>query len=157
MAKITVEDLIRMVRKELGPSTRLGDVDDGLAGVADEADWEMLCRLAELWRVHNPKLRGDGVSHRRLLGLPVRIVKRAFRILFQPFINEILDRQTVFNQNMVRLADLQRDVLLSMRRRTETDREELEGRLERLEKELSPPPAEATGDPGSSARRGVGN
>lgn len=136
MAKITVQDLVRMVEEELEPSLRIGGSPVSGEGAEDERDWEMLCRLGELWRVHNPKLRGDRVSHRRFLGLPVRAVKRVFRVLFQPFINEILDRQTVFNQNMVGLADLQRDTLLLLRRKAEGEREELEARIERLEKAL---------------------
>ena len=72
------------------------------------AEWERLERLRVLWEVHNPKVKGGLRSHRRILGFPVRVAKSLFRFFFQPFINEVLDRQTTFDENAVALLEKMR-------------------------------------------------
>lgn len=52
-------------------------------------------------------------SHRPLVGPTLVLAKRAFRLLFQPFINEVLRRQVEFNEaildSLARLYEQQRE------------------------------------------------
>lgn len=119
MKKPAIQDLVRMVERDLDPRRPSEPPPGEEADRSDAADYEMLEHLRELWRLQNPKGPGARRSHRRFLGLPVRVAKRGFRVLFQPFINETLERQTAFNEEAVPLLEKMRSALLDRRRRTE--------------------------------------
>lgn len=74
-------------------------------------------------------------SHRPLVGPALVLAKRAFRLTFQPFINEMMRRQVEFNEAILEsLATLYEHQQESARTQA-LWRQELERRLARLEKE----------------------
>jgi hypothetical protein len=74
-------------------------------------------------------------SHRPVVGPVLVVAKRAFRLAFQPFINEALRRQVEFNEAILEsLATLYEHQQESARTQA-LWRQELERRLARLEKE----------------------
>ncbi len=77
-------------------------------------------------------------SHRPVIGPPLVLAKRAFRLAFQPFINEIMRRQVEFNEAILEsLAQ----VYEQMRENARTQaawRKEMEARLARMEKKDAP-------------------
>ena len=126
MSRLSIEDVIRVVRRELSvPAAppRAPEMDDGDAG-GESADSAALRHLDALWRLRNCKERGEGRSHRRVLGTPVRVAKRAFRLLFQPFINETLDRQARFNDHAVGALEEMRRSALELSSRLDDERRE---------------------------------
>ncbi len=74
-------------------------------------------------------------SHRPVVGPVLVLAKRAFRLTFQPFINEIMRRQVEFNEAILEsLATLYEHQQESARTQA-LWRQELERRLARLEAE----------------------
>ncbi len=74
-------------------------------------------------------------SHRPVVGPVLVLAKRAFRLAFQPFINEVLRRQVEFNEAILdSLATLYEHQRVQARTQA-LWREEVEERLARLEKE----------------------
>lgn len=74
-------------------------------------------------------------SHRPVVGPVLVLAKRAFRLTFQPFINEIMRRQVEFNEAILEsLATLYEHQRESARTQA-LWRQELERRLARLEAE----------------------
>lgn len=105
MSRLGIEDVIRVVRQEIGapPGPTRTQETATIADAFDDA--ELLRHIDGLWKLRDCKQRSEGRSHRRILGTPVRAAKRAFRLLFQPFINEALDGQARFNDDVVASAE----------------------------------------------------
>lgn len=76
-------------------------------------------------------------SHRAGYGQLIVSAKRVFRGAFQPFINEVLRKQTGFNEVLVRGLDLLSRDIRSLERAMVSTRHGLDGRVRRLEEELA--------------------
>jgi hypothetical protein len=84
-------------------------------------------------------------SHRPVVGPVLVLAKRAFRLAFQPFINEMLRRQVEFNEAILEsLATLYEHQRESARTQA-LWRQELERRLARLEAERGAADEKPTG------------
>jgi hypothetical protein len=75
-------------------------------------------------------------SERPLLGPPLVLAKRSFRAVFQPFINEVLRKQVLFNQAILDAAAQIYEHLQQHVRTQALWRQELDERLTRIEQEL---------------------
>jgi hypothetical protein len=72
-------------------------------------------------------------SHRPLLGPPLVLAKRAFRLAFQPFINEVLRRQVEFNEAILESLALVYEQMRENARTQAAWRKDVEERLQRME------------------------
>jgi hypothetical protein len=96
------------------------------------ADWPAYLRAAR----EKVDARHSSVvaSHRPVIGWAVVLVKRAIGLALQPLINEVLRKQVEFNQAIL-AAVVQIDDSLQQHLRNQSRwNEEIEARLERLEK-----------------------
>ncbi|MFZ5469920.1 MAG: hypothetical protein ACOZIN_10835 [Myxococcota bacterium] len=84
-------------------------------------------------------------THRGLIGLPLVAAKRAFRAVFQPFINEVLRKQVEFNEAMVAAALQLYESQQQGARDQALWRDELSRRVSELEERLRKPPVERKG------------
>jgi hypothetical protein len=92
-------------------------------------------------------------SHRPVVGPVLVLAKRAFRLTFQPFINEIMRRQVEFNEAILEsLATLYEHQQESARTQA-LWRQELERRLARLEAERGTADVEPSADKPRAARK----
>ena len=79
-------------------------------------------------------------SHRGgLTGTALVLAKRAFRLTFQPFINEVLRKQVEFNESILDALATMHDVQREQARAQAAWRKELERRLAQLEASGTPP------------------
>ncbi|AKQ65370.1 hypothetical protein A176_002282 [Myxococcus hansupus] len=79
-------------------------------------------------------------SHRGgLTGTALVLAKRAFRLTFQPFINEVLRKQVEFNESILDALATMHDVQREQARTQAAWRKELERRLAQLEAPGAPP------------------
>ncbi|MBZ4332862.1 hypothetical protein NR800_12575 [Corallococcus interemptor] len=96
-------------------------------------------------------------SHRPLVGPALVMAKRAFRLAFQPFINEALRRQVEFNEAILDALALIHEHQRVQARTQSLWRQEVERQLEQLLSRLPPPPQEPPKEPprrAPSRRRG---
>ena len=99
-------------------------------------------------------------SHRPVVGPALVMAKRAFRLAFQPFINEALRRQVEFNEAILDALALIHEHQRVQARTQALWRQEVEKRLEQLapREPLTPPtvapPVEPTQAPGEAAPTG---
>jgi hypothetical protein len=109
------------------------------------AEWPALLRGPYVKR--DTRYAPPPTSHRPLVGPALVLAKRAFRLAFQPFINEILRRQVEFNEalldSLARLYEQQREEV----RLYTAWRREMAARLERLEAQARAPQQAGGQDP----------
>ncbi|RKG87874.1 hypothetical protein [Corallococcus terminator] len=100
-------------------------------------------------------------SHRPVVGPALVMAKRAFRLAFQPFINEALRRQVEFNEAILDALALIHEHQRVHARTQTLWRQEVEKRLEQLDAQMPPktpeaePPTKPSGeDTGAEPARG---
>ncbi|AFE06044.1 hypothetical protein COCOR_04817 [Corallococcus coralloides DSM 2259] len=86
-------------------------------------------------------------SHRPLVGPALVMAKRAFRLAFQPFINEALRRQVEFNEAILDALALIHEHQRVQARTQSLWRQEVERQLEQLTSRLPPVPPEPSPEP----------
>lgn len=122
----------RAVRQALERS-RGADAKDAAA-----SEWPPL--LEEPRRRADSRYADPATSHRPVVGPVLVAAKRAFRLAFQPFINEVLRRQVEFNESILgSLALIYEQVRVNARTQA-LQREELEARLRAMEEQLGKAP-----------------
>jgi hypothetical protein len=72
-------------------------------------------------------------SHRLVVGPALVLAKRAFRLAFQPFINEVMRRQVEFNEAILHALATQHEFQQENARLQAQWRQDVEARLTRLE------------------------
>ncbi|QSQ14753.1 hypothetical protein [Myxococcus landrumensis] len=99
---------------------------------ATPAPWPSL--LLEARGKMDSRYAGPVTSHRGGISGPALVLaKRAFRLLFQPFINEALRKQVEFNESILDALATIHDVQREHARTQATWRQEVERRLVRIE------------------------
>ncbi|WP_342374628.1 hypothetical protein NVS55_25145 [Myxococcus stipitatus] len=99
---------------------------------ATPAPWPTL--LLEARGKMDSRYAGPVTSHRGGVSGPALVLaKRAFRLLFQPFINEALRKQVEFNESILDALATIHDVQREHARTQATWRQEVERRLARIE------------------------
>jgi hypothetical protein len=78
-------------------------------------------------------------SHRPVVGPALVLAKRAFRLAFQPFINEVMRKQVEFNEAILDSLALIYEQQRENARTQAAWRKELSERLGKLEREQPPP------------------
>jgi hypothetical protein len=131
-------ELVKLVDELPSPSANeIGELKRQLESLKDlpAADWPVYLRdpLAKL-DVRHPE---PATSHRRLTGPAVVLVKRAFRLVFQPLINEVLRKQVEFNEAVLGAVVQIHENLQQHLRNQALWAQEIEKRLERLERGAS--------------------
>src|SRR5262245_26673405 len=115
------------------PEQALRELDQQLESLQDvpATDWPMYLREPrEKVDVRHPE---PPTSHRGLVGPAVIAVKRAFRFVFQPLINEMLRQQVEFNEAILGAVVQIHENLQQHLRNQALWAQEVEKRLERLE------------------------
>jgi len=142
MTRLTIDGLADIVRRELTRSPGAPPVPGQLDGTGAEvldAHIEALGTLKDCRRATPTR------SHRRVLGTAVRAAKKAFRILFRPFLHDTLATQVLFNEHAhAAYADLVRV--------SEARDDELEHRCQQLEKRVEQLTAELRALRGEAGR-----
>ncbi|ATB48872.1 hypothetical protein [Corallococcus macrosporus] len=120
------------------------------------APWPAL--LQEAHGKMDSRYAEPATSHRGgMTGLALVLAKRAFRLTFQPFINEVLRKQVAFNEAILDALATVHDVQREQARAQAAWRKELERRLAQLEAtgaHAEPmKPALREGEPKASAKR----
>ncbi|MFY2557697.1 hypothetical protein ACN469_08720 [Corallococcus terminator] len=116
---------------------------------ATSTPWPAL--LQEARGKMDSRYAGPVTSHRGgVSGLALVLAKRAFRLVFQPFINESLRKQVEFNESILDALATIHDVQREHARTQATWRQEVERRLARIEGAVAPPaPSQVTHDSAS--------
>jgi hypothetical protein len=132
----TAEAVVRETRKLPEPSEEareaLRRVLEAASRPATPAPWPAL--LQEARGKMDSRYAEPATSHREgLAGLALVVSKRAFRRLFQPFINEVLRKQVEYNESILEALATLHDVQREHARTQATWRQELEQRLRSLE------------------------
>ena len=116
------------------PEEAIRELDQQLESLQDvpATDWPMYLREPQQKvDVRHPE---PPTSHRRFVGPAVIAVKRAFRFVFQPLINESLRQQVEFNEAiLVAVVQIHENLQQHLRNQA-LWAQELEKRLERLER-----------------------
>ena len=102
-ATFGIDDLVGAVRTHIERDAPPAPVE-GVAPLEEPLDRAFQIRDV-LWEKKNPKLALPLPRLRPRPQAVVPLVKRAFRWILQPFINEVLERQLRFNDSVVHLAD----------------------------------------------------
>nr|WP_246357591.1 hypothetical protein [Pyxidicoccus fallax] len=154
----SAEDVVRETQKLPQPSEEARESLRRSLEVASKpatpAPWPAL--LQEARGKMDSRYAEPATSHRGgLVGLALVVSKRAFRGVFQPFINEVLRKQVEFNESILDALATIHDVQREHVRTQALWRQELDHRLARIEaaasrgREAAPVPAEtSTAKPG---------
>lgn len=132
----TAEAVVRETRKLPRPSEEAREALrrslEAASRPAAPAPWPAL--LQEARGKMDSRYAEPATSHRGgLAGLALVVSKRAFRRVFQPFINEVLRKQVEFNESILDALATLHDVQREHARSQATWRQELEHRLARIE------------------------
>ncbi|MHA7631848.1 hypothetical protein [Corallococcus sp. M7] len=112
---------------------------------ATSAAWPPFLEGARLKR--DARYADPPSSHRPLVGPALVMAKRAFRLAFQPFINEALRRQVEFNEAILDALMLIHEHQRVQARTQSLWRQEVERQLEQLTSRLPPAAPEPTSEP----------
>ncbi|QAT86140.1 hypothetical protein EJ065_4590 [Corallococcus coralloides] len=112
---------------------------------APSAAWPPFLEGARLKR--DARYADPPSSHRPLVGPALVMAKRAFRLAFQPFINEALRRQVEFNEAILDALALIHEHQRVQARTQSLWRQEVERQLEQLTSRVPPAPPEPSPEP----------
>ncbi|MCE9672704.1 hypothetical protein LY474_33335 [Myxococcus stipitatus] len=161
-ASAVAEETRKLPTPSAEASESLRRVLESSARPATPAPWPAL--LQEARGKMDSRYAGPVTSHRGGLSGPALVLaKRAFRLLFQPFINEALRKQVEFNESILDALATIHDVQREHARTQAQWRQEVDRRLARIEAATlanapvgsdmpAPVPVVEVGTPGGSTR-----
>ena len=102
-----------------------------------EAEWPPILETPR--QKKDSRYADPPTSHRPVVGPALVLAKRAFRLAFQPFINEVMRKQVEFNEAILDSLALIYEQQRENARTQAAWRTELSERLAKLEQERTPP------------------